>query len=100
MKTATLIRVVRDTARGEQRLYRLSEPLIYKAWDEDEEDIEYEHVVVSAADVMFSGPETYIFGSDNQGKILDWGELDGSFRGQLDHAEALWRAGYRVAEEV
>lgn len=55
-------------------------------------------VVVSAANVMFSGPETYIFAATKDGKIKDgeWRELDGSYRGGLDHAEALRLAGYEV----
>ena len=56
-------------------------------------------VVVSANNVMFSGPETYIFPAEKRGdvyEISDWGELDGSYRGGLDHAEALRLAGYEV----
>lgn len=87
MKTATEIRDRRRTsgAGAAHRLYRLSEPL---------EGFEY--VVVSANTVMFSGPETYIFPADASGRIVDWGELDGSFRGDLDHEAALENAGYEV----
>jgi hypothetical protein len=53
-----------------------------------------EFVIVSATYVAPTGPETYIFASDKKGNITDWGELDGSFRGDLDHAEALRLAGY------
>ena len=56
-------------------------------------------VVVSANNVMFSGPETYIFPAAKQGdvyEITDWCELDGSYRGGLDHDEALGYAGYEV----
>ena len=55
-----------------------------------------EYVVVSAADVMYSGPETYIFGADENGEVVDWLELPGSFRGKLDHVAALEGAGYEV----
>lgn len=57
-------------------------------------------VVVSANTVMFSGPETYIFPAEKHGdvyEISDWGELDGSYRGGLDHEEALRGLGYTVA---
>lgn len=54
------------------------------------------HVVVSAANVMYSGPETYIFGADETGKVHDWMELDGSYRGGLDIDKALLNAGYVV----
>ena len=46
----------------------------------------------------FRGPETYIFGADKDGEILSWMELDGSFRGDLNHREALLKAGYELTE--
>lgn len=55
-----------------------------------------EHVVVSGCHAMFSGPETYIFPADSTGSITDWGELDGSFQGAIDHERALSDAGYTV----
>lgn len=56
----------------------------------------HEYVVVSAAEVMFIGPETYIFPGNAEGEVTDLGELGGSYRGGLDHARALWGAGYEV----
>jgi hypothetical protein len=56
-----------------------------------------EYVVVSAVVATFSGPETYIFPADKDSKVLNWLELNGSFRGALDHAEALKGAGYTIA---
>ncbi len=56
----------------------------------------HQFVVVSAVNAMFSGPETLIFPSDESGEITDWGELEGSFRGSLDHSEALEDVGYEV----
>ena len=70
------------------------------AWTEYDVDREREHatdhVIVSAVVAMFSGPETYIFPANDKGEITDWGELDGSFKGDLDHAQALRNAGYEV----
>lgn len=83
-KTATLVKKL-NGFHGEARLYRLSEPLDGN-----------EHVAVSAVVVPYSGPETYIFPADSDGKVASWGELDGSFRGSLDHEEALHGAGYEV----
>ncbi|MCZ2224329.1 MAG: hypothetical protein LC122_11960 [Chitinophagales bacterium] len=57
----------------------------------------YEHVVISSAVVPFTGPETYIFPCDNDGKIISWGELEGSQRGTLDYSVVLADLGY---EEV
>lgn len=69
-----------------QKLYKLSVPLK-----------SYEYVVVSASDIP-DIPETYIFGSDNQGMVKDWSELPGSFRGEMNHIKALKNAGYEVSE--
>jgi hypothetical protein len=84
MKTATLIKKLTGF-EGDSRLYKLSEPLE-----------NFEHVVVSAVYAMMSGPETYIFGANKKGEIQNWGELEGSFRGSLNHREALEGAGYTV----
>jgi hypothetical protein len=74
--------------RGKAALYFLDPPV--------DDDMEY--VVVSATVVPFGeGPETYIFPADSSGEITDWGELHGSYKGDLDHAKALRGAGYEVA---
>ena len=87
-----------DSFTGDAALYLLNPPL--KGWEwEDDEDSKaesYEYVVVSAAVVPFSGPETYLFPSNAQGEVIDWGELPGSYKGELSHAGALQRAGYRI----
>lgn len=87
--------------RGNVKLYRVQPSVTYPAvnpdsgeWDYEGGDTEY--VAVSAVNVEYSGPETYIFPADEQGEILSWGELAGSYRGGLDHAKALRRAGYTV----
>ena len=82
MKKATLVKML-DGFQGDARLYVLDEPLDGNR-----------HVVVSAAVVPYSGPETYIFAGTEDGEVGGWMELDGSYRGGLDHAEALRRAGY------
>lgn len=85
-----------DNYTGDARLYKLTTPIIKEGWDEEDPPQTYKYVVVSATVVMFSGPETYIFGADKDGKVLDWCELNGSFRGGLDHTKALENAGYEV----
>lgn len=75
---------------GEARLYRVDPPMSYG----DNQQTKY--VVVSAVNVMFSGPETYIFPANSNAKILNWLELPGSFRGGLDHTRALEGAGYSI----
>ena len=80
---------------GNARRYRLSEPVSY-GWDDDKSTTQY--VIVSAVDAMFSGPETYIFPASEAGRSpLSWGEMEGSFRGALDHAEALRGLGFEIA---
>lgn len=86
MTTATYLRTLTGFS-GDARLFKLSESIQY---DKGETD----HVIVSAVVVPFSGPETYIFPANENGEIAHWGELDGSFRGGLDHAQALENAGW------
>ena len=83
MKKATFVK--RLDGRGEGRIYKLS-PRLGK----------FTYVWVSAANVLSSGPETYIFGCNAKGEVKEWGELEGSFRGALDHERALRNAGYEV----
>jgi hypothetical protein len=74
--------------------YRLSSPI------KDRDGTEHEYVIVSAVDAMITGPETYIFPADDKGSIVDFCELDGSFRGERDHEQALSNAGYEVVESL
>lgn len=78
---------VRDTCEG-KKVFRMSPPLDG-----------HEHVIVSAANALLSGPETYIFGCDKDGRVVDWSELDGSFKGGLSHDQALRNAGYVAVYE-
>ncbi len=89
-----------DNFRGEAFLFRMEPPL---------ED--YPYVVVSAINpkpvevlgemvtVLFQ-PETYIFGADPDGTVLDWRELPGSFQGAMDIPRALAQAGYEIKEQA
>jgi len=76
--------------RGNAQLWKLSEPIA------ENNKAKYEYVIVSAAEVPFSGPETYIFGSDKLGQISSWSELAGSYRGGMDHRKAIEGAGYTI----
>lgn len=98
MATATFVKDLTNF-RGEARLYRLTPPLEAERWNVDTETDEtqaMEFVAVSAVVAYSSGPETYIFEADSDGNVLAWGELSGSFRGDLDHEQALRNAGYEV----
>ncbi|MGG5810883.1 hypothetical protein [Falsiroseomonas sp. CW058] len=71
--------------RGSASLYRLAPPLEG-----------HEHVVVSAAVVLFVGPETVVVPADTSGCVLHATRLPGSTEGTLSHADALFMAGYRI----
>lgn len=94
--TATFVKDVSASFRGTAKLFRLSPPLKEEDWDG--EITEHEYVVVSGTHAMFSGPETYIFPSDSEGEVTQWGELNGSFRGDIDIERALRHAGYSTIE--
>lgn len=108
MKTAKQIGDLRTSSSGaSQLLFELSEPIAYKVFDDsnaqglDRDEFgrvtrHAKHVLVSAVVAPFSGPETYIFPADESGKVVYWGELDGSYRGGMDHAQALTNAGYTI----
>lgn len=83
-KKATFIKQMQGF-RGDARLYELNPPLEGAT-----------HVVVSAVSSFMMEPETYIFRSDTEGEIQDWLEMEGSFRGGMDHQKALHNAGYEV----
>ena len=99
METATLVKKM-DGGTGDMRLFKLSRPIEYdKPWDDNDPPAKKtEFVIVSATVAMFCGPETYVFPSNKNGEIVDWGELDGSYRGGLSHSEALRGAGFEIKE--
>ncbi len=96
MNTATFVRDD-NGFRGTAKLWHLSSPVHF---DHEYEEGEFkptratEYVITSAVHAMCSGPETYIFPADRDGEVLSWGELDGSFRGDLDHNRAIEGMGY------
>ena len=92
-KTAKLVKALPPNTIGAVwKVYHLDPPIEY------DEGRKAEHVVVSASVVQYSGPETYVFPSTEGGEVTSWVELEGSYRGGLDHAEALNNAGYVVTE--
>ncbi len=85
---------------GHAALYELDPPLEAASWDDDETAATHKFVIVSATNAMFTGSETYIFPATPDGQITDYGELPGSMRGTLSHAEALREAGYEIGGHV
>lgn len=80
---------------GEAKLYELNPPLAEASFQQDVPNA-YRYVVVSSTVAIITGPETYIFGSDEEGGNVNFCELPGSFRGDLDHKQALHGAGYEI----
>lgn len=95
MKTAQKIKRMNDF-RGIAVLYRCNPPLI-PFTSGPGVDSSYKHVVVSSVETSAEGPTTSVFGSDADGNVLCWIELQGSARGIVSHRDALCAAGYEVA---
>lgn len=94
---ATYIRQVHGTLGGQQadaRLYRL-EPAL-----QTEGGREARYVVVSGIDESYGELarfcETYIFEANVEGHVESFRDLPGSFQGEVNHEEALARAGYEL----
>lgn len=92
MNTARFIKVVEGP--GEKALYELNPPT-NRSLDRGSARF----VVVSAVNAPYSGAETYIFAADEYGNVIDWSELEGSYRGGYSHAHALEGAGYTVVKD-
>ena len=90
-------KLLKDNLRGfsgHAAVYELTPPLVEEDYAGNKK--KHRFVVVSAVVALFTGPETYIFPSTKGGVIKSYGELDGSYRGDMDHAEALKGAGYSL----
>jgi len=97
VKTATLLRHL-DGWKGDARLYRLTPPLTEDRSWLAEPDATHEYVIVSGVTAFGGGEETFIFPALKDGHVKSWGEVEGSFQGSIDHAEALRGAGYEITE--
>ena len=98
MKKAVFIKNL-EGFKGDARLYRVLPAMTSVSYEDCGEVVEsHDFVIVSAVDVLFSGPETYIFPATEEGKVVRFSEMEGSFRGDLNHHEALARAGYEVVD--
>jgi len=91
MKTALEIKEL-NNFRGTAYLFKVNPPI------EDYDDGHHHYVIVSQADVPYSGYETYIFPSDIEGNIVSWGELESSRRGEVTPRELLIELGYEIVE--
>ena len=98
---AQFIKDVSEDWQGTAYLFKVDPPMKYdEPWDDSDPPAkETEYVVASAVVAMMTGAETYIFATDAEGNVIDWGELEGSGRGFLDPDQAIRNAGYNVLRE-
>lgn len=85
---------------GEARVYMVDPPVEYEGGKKTG------YVIVSATTLpslpgygLLGYDETYIFPAHKDGdtfEVSDWMELDGSYRGELNHEQALLNAGYQI----
>lgn len=93
MGIATRIKDVSDNFAEAAYVYSVAPKAVF--WDRAGVKRHTRFVVVSAVTVLDT-PETYIFPCDRNGDPKSWIELEGSYRGGLDHDEAIHRAGYKT----
>ncbi len=86
---ATYIKTL-DNWLSDARLYELDKPIEYDGRDDDKPTTKY--IIVSAVDVIISGPETFIFPAHADGTVINHLEMDGSYSGGLSHSMALMNA--------
>ena len=84
---AILVKDILKSFNRHAALYRMEPPLNG-----------HEFVIASAANLMTTGPETYLFSADADGEVLDWRKMDGSYRGGLSHAKAFADVGYSIEQ--
>lgn len=87
--TATQIDENISPSGAHQKTYKIDPPLKLDGGEVTE------YVLVSAV-VAYSGPETYIFPCNEQGEVISWDELPGSFQGSLDHEAALQEINHEL----
>lgn len=96
-RTAIFVRDVSEEFTGRAYLYRVSPPVAWVEWAEGgRKRRRASWIIVSAT--AFLGAETYLFPANQEGRIRDWNELDGSRNGTLDIEGTLRAAGYEVKE--
>jgi len=97
--TAELIKDVSADFQGDAQLYKLSEPVKYTVgYGDERKKLQTKFVVVSSISAApdHGGSETFIFPADDKGKVKDWGELEGSQRGNVSPFLVLGSLGYTL----
>jgi hypothetical protein len=83
---------------GECVTYYLDPPLESVSTDRDtDEETVNSHTYVWVSQAAPLGDwETYIFASNEDGEVTDWGELDGSRKGYVTPDDLMRELGYKV----
>lgn len=91
MKVARFVKQQVTPSGTIQKLYKINEPIQYEYMGEhDFETRTTNYVLICGVHVADNvAPQTYIFPSDKDGKIVDLTELPGSFQGAIDFERAL-----------
>ena len=83
-----------------QTVWKLSPGITPYNWDETSPSPErVTTIVASESDVPWSGWETYLFSSDEEGRIRDLNELPGSTREDITAEDLLKELGYTITQE-
>jgi hypothetical protein len=90
--TATFVRDVHNDGPASHKLWHVDPPI------PDYEGNPTSYVITSAVNASGydSGPETLIFAADADGNIKDFMDLEGSYRGELNHERAIREAGWKM----
>lgn len=105
--TAELIKDISADFQGDAQLYKLSEPVFYKdtewkkvdgkgEWHSKKRQTKFVVVSSISAAPDHGGSETFIFPSDAKGVVQNWGELQGSQRGNASAFLVLGSLGYTL----
>jgi len=81
MRKFEFIKDLSERFSGKAHLFRVDPPVEYVAAQDEAGYASY--VVASATMVPLRGPATLIFPANEEGELLDWGEIGGK-RGTLD----------------
>jgi len=91
---ATFVKDVSEDFVGQAELFKVDPPIGFDMDYETNKNKKQTSYVIVFAAMAFSPPETYIFPATPDGKIENWMELAGSFKGELDIKKALANADY------
>lgn len=107
MAYSTFVRDITDR----QKLYRTSEPFACtkiirepgQGWLQGRLEPTETSFIVSSwcnieTEIAQGCPETYLFAANEDGEVIDWCEMEGSFKGAYNHEEAMNNSNFPLKE--